>query len=244
MQRNAHSSTIDALVLSGLRPTFAAPELDAELGIAHCLTPETLDGALRCNPERRGRVGHLTDLLRGGRRRQDAGRVAHRRGVPLIVDEAWGAHLAFHEKLPEHALASWGRPGDLEHAQDRRQPHPVGDAPPRPRGRRDDRRGHGRSLRDAHGVDQPQLAAGRFARRGPPPGRGPRTPSCSSARSRRWRRSRERSARSPDWTCSTNGWRGALACSPTTRCGSSIDVRGTGAKRLRARASAASSSTT
>ena len=39
MQRNAHSSTIDALVLSGLRPTFVAPELDAELGIAHCLTP-------------------------------------------------------------------------------------------------------------------------------------------------------------------------------------------------------------
>jgi lysine decarboxylase len=31
--------------------------------------------------------------------------VAHARGVPLIVDEAWGAHLAFHEQLPEHALA-------------------------------------------------------------------------------------------------------------------------------------------
>src|SRR3977135_3208444 len=39
-QRNAHSSTIDALVLSGLRPTFAAPETDPELGIAHCLTAE------------------------------------------------------------------------------------------------------------------------------------------------------------------------------------------------------------
>jgi arginine/lysine/ornithine decarboxylase len=34
VQRNAHSSTIDALVLSGMRPTFAAPEVDAELGIA------------------------------------------------------------------------------------------------------------------------------------------------------------------------------------------------------------------
>src|SRR5204863_69241 len=31
--------------------------------------------------------------------------VAHRRGVPLVVDEAWGAHLAFHEQLPDHALA-------------------------------------------------------------------------------------------------------------------------------------------
>ena len=26
--------------------------------------------------------------------------------MPLIVDEAWGAHLAFHEALPEHALAA------------------------------------------------------------------------------------------------------------------------------------------
>ena len=26
--------------------------------------------------------------------------------MPLVVDEAWGAHLAFHEALPEHALAA------------------------------------------------------------------------------------------------------------------------------------------
>jgi lysine decarboxylase len=31
--------------------------------------------------------------------------VAHSHGVPLIVDEAWGAHLAFHERLPAHALS-------------------------------------------------------------------------------------------------------------------------------------------
>src|SRR5450755_2570547 len=50
LQRNAHSSTIDALILSGLRPTFAAPELDPELGIAHCLAPQTLDAALARTP--------------------------------------------------------------------------------------------------------------------------------------------------------------------------------------------------
>jgi arginine decarboxylase len=32
--------------------------------------------------------------------------VAHSRGVPLIVDEAWGAHLHFHPDLPADALAS------------------------------------------------------------------------------------------------------------------------------------------
>jgi arginine decarboxylase len=105
VQRNAHSSAIDALVLSGLRPTFAAPEVDPELGIAHCLTPETLERALEqtpgavaawiVSPTYFGAVADVGALAE----------VAHARGVPLIVDEAWGAHLAFHEQLPAHALS-------------------------------------------------------------------------------------------------------------------------------------------
>src|SRR5690242_6641321 len=52
VQRNVHSSTIDGAVLAGLRPTFVAPELDPELLIAHCLTPESLDAALERTPGR------------------------------------------------------------------------------------------------------------------------------------------------------------------------------------------------
>src|SRR3954465_1254525 len=51
VQRNAHSSTIDPPILSGLRPTFMRPELDPELGVAHCITPETLDKALTETPD-------------------------------------------------------------------------------------------------------------------------------------------------------------------------------------------------
>ena len=54
VQRNAHSSTVDALVLSGLRPTFVAPELDPALHIAHCMTPAALEQALADTP---GAVG-------------------------------------------------------------------------------------------------------------------------------------------------------------------------------------------
>ena len=43
VQRNVHASTIDGLVLAGLQPTWVAPELDPELGLAHCLTPAALD---------------------------------------------------------------------------------------------------------------------------------------------------------------------------------------------------------
>jgi arginine decarboxylase len=105
VQRNAHSSTIDALVLSGLLPAFVAPELDPELHIAHCMTPEALDRALAERPGAVGATvvsptyfGALADVAA-------LAEVAHARGVPLIVDEAWGAHLAFHEDLPTHALA-------------------------------------------------------------------------------------------------------------------------------------------
>jgi arginine decarboxylase len=105
VQRNAHSSTIDALVLSGMRPTFAAPEVDHELGIAHCLTAEALERALLATPEAVGAwvvsptyFGAVADVAA-------LAAVAHARDVPLIVDEAWGAHLAFHEQLPAHALS-------------------------------------------------------------------------------------------------------------------------------------------
>jgi len=105
IQRNAHSSAIDALVLSGLRPTFAAPEVDPELGIAHCLTAATLERALAATPKAVAAwvisptyFGAVADVAA-------LAAVAHAHGVPLVVDEAWGAHMAFHEQLPEHALS-------------------------------------------------------------------------------------------------------------------------------------------
>ncbi len=104
VQRNCHSSTIDGLVLSGLRPTFMAPELDEELRIAHTVTPETLERALREVPDAVGAMvvsptyfGAVADVA-------GQAEVAHAHGVPLIVDEAWGAHLAFSDELPAHAL--------------------------------------------------------------------------------------------------------------------------------------------
>ncbi|HYM57854.1 MAG TPA: DegT/DnrJ/EryC1/StrS family aminotransferase [Solirubrobacteraceae bacterium] len=104
-QRNAHSSTIDALIMSGLRPTFVSPELDPELYIAHCMTPEALDRALRETPGAAGATvvsptyfGAVADVAA-------LAEVAHGHVVPLVVDEAWGAHLPFHEDLPAHALS-------------------------------------------------------------------------------------------------------------------------------------------
>jgi arginine decarboxylase len=106
VQRNVHSSVIDGLVMSGMAPRFVAPELDPELGIAHCLSPEGLAAALDATPEATGAMvvsptyfGACADVA-------GLARVAHGRGVPLVVDEAWGAHLHFHPGLPGDALSA------------------------------------------------------------------------------------------------------------------------------------------
>src|SRR6201992_3768843 len=51
VQRNVHSSVIDGLVLNGMRPTFVAPELAPELGIAH-RPPPPPPSALAPTPRR------------------------------------------------------------------------------------------------------------------------------------------------------------------------------------------------
>jgi arginine decarboxylase len=106
VQRNVHSSVIDGLVMSGMRPTFVAPQLDPELGIAHGLTPSSLDAALDATPDAVAAMvvsptyfGACADVAA-------LAEVAHARGVPLVADEAWGAHLHFHPELPPDALAS------------------------------------------------------------------------------------------------------------------------------------------
>jgi arginine decarboxylase len=106
VQRNVHSSIIDGLVLNGMRPSFVSPELDPELGIAHGLTPESLAAALDATPNAVAALvvsptyfGACADVAA-------LAEVAHSRGLPLICDEAWGAHLHFHPDLPPDALAS------------------------------------------------------------------------------------------------------------------------------------------
>lgn len=106
VQRNVHISTIHGIVLSGLQPRFVAPEFDVALQIAHTPTPESLDRALAASPGAVAAIvvsptyfGATADVRR-------LTEVAHARGAVLVVDEAWGAHFAFHDELPEDALSA------------------------------------------------------------------------------------------------------------------------------------------
>src|SRR3954452_20952435 len=106
VQRNVHSSVIDGLALSGLEAAFLTPSVDLRLGIAHGVTPAALDAALRSHPG--AAAGYVVSPSYFGTQSDVAGlaAVAHAHGVPLVVDEAWGAHFGFHPAYPRHALAA------------------------------------------------------------------------------------------------------------------------------------------
>jgi len=104
VQRNSHASVVDGLVLSGGMASFVAPEYDNELGMAHGVTPEALDAALRRSPDISAAFivsptyyGMAADI-------RGCAEVAHAAGVALVVDCAWGSHFGFHPDLPESPL--------------------------------------------------------------------------------------------------------------------------------------------
>jgi arginine decarboxylase len=102
--RDAHKSVISGLVLSGLRPVWVRPRWDAERHMAHPPSPADVRRALDDSPDVAGVLitsptpyGTCADLAA-------IAEVCHERDKPLLVDEAWGAHLPFHEDLPTWAM--------------------------------------------------------------------------------------------------------------------------------------------
>lgn len=104
--RTLHRSMLLGLVLAGLTPVWVRPEVDPHHGLPLGITASALEAALIGAPDAKavfvgdpsyvGTVGDVGALAE----------VAHRHGVPLVVDAAWGAHLGFHPALPPHALAA------------------------------------------------------------------------------------------------------------------------------------------
>lgn len=103
-QRSVHSSVMDGMAIAGIEPVMVMPSVDARRGMAHGVVPDDLDAALAAHPDAAaayvvtpsyfGAVSDVVGLVD----------VAHRHGVPLIVDEAWGAHFGFDASVPVNAL--------------------------------------------------------------------------------------------------------------------------------------------
>ena len=168
VQRNAHASVIDGLVLSGGVPTWVPPEYEPELGMAHGVTPDSLRAALDVTPD--ARAAFIVSPTYYGMAADVAGcaEVAHAAGVPLVVDQSWGPHFGFHRDCrPTHCT---GRRRDAHvGAQDRRLADAVG-APARIRLRPDRPRRRGADAA-ARALDVAVVAADAVAGRRAPPAR-------------------------------------------------------------------------
>jgi len=102
--RNVHKSIMSAIVLSGAIPIFIHPEVDSYFGISHGITPDSIERALALHPDTRavlvinptyyGISGDLRKIVN----------IAHSRNIPVLVDEAHGAHIHFHKELPLSAM--------------------------------------------------------------------------------------------------------------------------------------------
>ncbi|MCY8796542.1 arginine decarboxylase [Bacillus inaquosorum] len=102
--RNVHKSIMTAIVFSGAIPIFIHPEIDNELGISHGITLESAKRALTEHPDAKGLLvinptyfGVAADL-------KSIVELAHSFDVPVLVDEAHGVHIHFHDELPLSAM--------------------------------------------------------------------------------------------------------------------------------------------
>jgi arginine decarboxylase len=103
IQRDSHVSVFAPLIHLGLRPMYAVPRYLRDLGVPLGITPTQLRQSLEANSEVRAifltypnYFGIATDI-------HGCAAVAREFGIPLVVDAAHGAHLAFHPALPTPA---------------------------------------------------------------------------------------------------------------------------------------------
>ncbi|HEY3395399.1 MAG TPA: aminotransferase class I/II-fold pyridoxal phosphate-dependent enzyme [Lacipirellulaceae bacterium] len=94
MPRNIHRSVVAGLVLSGALPRFVPHDVLPECG-ALGVTPGALVTALDTDPRPAAVLLTRPSYYGVARDVGDVAKVCRERGVPLIIDEAHGAHLHF-----------------------------------------------------------------------------------------------------------------------------------------------------
>lgn len=102
--RNVHKSVSAGIILSGSEPVYMNPEIDENLGIALGVKPQTVENMLKQDPDIAAVLiinptyyGVATDIKK-------IADIVHSYDIPLIVDEAHGPHLHFHDDLPVSAV--------------------------------------------------------------------------------------------------------------------------------------------
>lgn len=102
--RNAHKSALAGILLAGVWPIWIQPKVDQNLDILFDPLPEQIEATIQQFPEAKAVFitsptynGVTADLVK-------ISEIVHRHGKVLLVDEAHGPHLKFHEDLPISAV--------------------------------------------------------------------------------------------------------------------------------------------
>ncbi len=98
--RNVHKSIVSGLILSGAEPIYVQPPIDDYLGIVRGMTTDIVRQALRQYPEAKAVFTINTTYYGMAPELKQICELAHESEIPVLVDEAHGAHLAFHPLLP------------------------------------------------------------------------------------------------------------------------------------------------
>ncbi len=105
LPRNIHSSAIAGIIHAGAVPIFINPEYDRELDLTHSITPESVKFAIEQHPDAKAVMLVYPTYYGAGGDIGAIAEIAHSYELPLLVDEAHGAHFGFHPDLPPAALS-------------------------------------------------------------------------------------------------------------------------------------------
>lgn len=104
LPRNVHRSVINALVLVGAIPIYVNPDMDTRLGIALGMKLSQVERTIQEHPDAVAVLvnnptyyGICSDL-------KSIVRLAHGKGMKVLVDEAHGTHFYFGENMPVSAM--------------------------------------------------------------------------------------------------------------------------------------------
>lgn len=102
--RNVHKSIVNGMILGGVNPVYIQPEIDERLGIANGVTAHKVKEAILSNPEAKAvflinptYYGVTSDL-------EEIIDITHKYNMLMLVDEAHGTHMYFHEEFPPTAI--------------------------------------------------------------------------------------------------------------------------------------------
>jgi arginine decarboxylase len=102
--RNVHKSIMSAIIFSGAKPVFISPVRDENLGIDHGITTKSVQRALDRHPDAKAVLVINPTYFGVCANMKEIVELAHSRHVPVLVDEAHGVLIHFHEDLPMSAM--------------------------------------------------------------------------------------------------------------------------------------------